>query len=117
MGTILRERFEFSRLSDIREAYARAFDKDSSQIDEALTDKVIDALRIVRNVIVHKAGAADSEYLKMVSSLRLPPAALGRPIVLTGENVVNLVSPVIDCSKGLLSAVDAWLIKHKHNSA
>ena len=114
MGTILREsRFEFSRIQDIREAYALAFDRDSAKIDEVLTDKTIDALHIVRNVIVHQAGLADERYMKAKGNLKLPNAALGAPLLLDGEIVVNMISPVIDRSKKLLDAVDGWLIKHR----
>jgi hypothetical protein len=114
MGTLLREqRFEFSRLEDIRRAYALAFDEDSKEIDEALTDQAIDALRIVRNVIVHQGGIADANYVKLASAMNLPPAALRRQILLDGAKVVEMISPVISCASRLLGAVDEWLVKHK----
>lgn len=114
MGTVLREqRFEFSRLEDIRRAYAQAFDKDSSRIEGALMDDAVDALRIVRNVIVHQGGLADADYLKVMNSLRLPSAELGKPILLDGAKVVEMISPVIDCASRLLSAVDDWIIKNE----
>ncbi|MFZ0423469.1 MAG: hypothetical protein WAL80_11385 [Xanthobacteraceae bacterium] len=113
MGTVLREsRFEFSRLSDIRRAYASAFDIDNSDIDAALSHKSIDALRVVRNLIIHQSGLADDAYLKLIPKLKLPFAGKGRPILLDGPTVINMISPVISCSSRLMGAVDSWLIKH-----
>ncbi len=113
MGTVLREsRFEFSRLSDIRKAYASAFDIDYSNIDAALSHKSIDALRTVRNLIIHQSGLADEAYLKLIPKLKLPFAGKGRPILLNGPKVIEMISPVIHCSSQLMEAVDNWLIKH-----
>src|SRR5437773_1998943 len=84
MGTILRERFAFSRLSGIREAYGCAFDKDSAEIDSILTDRSIDALQATRNVIVHKAGIADRDYIRRMTDLKLPPLGLINNIILDG---------------------------------
>jgi hypothetical protein len=41
MGTILRGRYEFSRLSQIREAYSVAFDKDHNQVDAPLKEDAL----------------------------------------------------------------------------
>jgi hypothetical protein len=113
MGTILRdERFEFSRLSDIRLAYGQAFDIDFSKIEDALLDGSIESLRTLRNLIVHKAGRVDDDYLKLVNTQKLPTAPLGQTISLDGSKVVEMISPVIATASRLLSAVDDWVIKH-----
>jgi hypothetical protein len=111
MGTILKERFGFSRLEGIREAYASAFHRNNSQIDAALSDDALDALSAVRNVIVHRAALADTEYFKKARRFKLPigKAGVGALVPLNGEIVVNLIAPAIGCATKLLGAVDDWI--------
>jgi hypothetical protein len=111
MGTILRGRFEFGRLEGIREAYASAFHKNCGQIDAALGDDALDVLSAVRNVIVHKAGIADAEYLKRTKYLKLPvgKAGIGALVPLDGQVVVHLIAPAIASASKLLGAVDDWI--------
>jgi hypothetical protein len=112
MGTILRARFEFSSLDGIREAYASAFDKESVEIDRALTNKSLDALSAVRNVIVHRDAQADQEYIEKTKFLSsLPTATVGKHLLLDGEIVVRLLKPAITAANQLLIAVDNWLAK------
>jgi hypothetical protein len=112
MGTILRARFEFSSLDGIREAYASAFDKDSTEIDRALTNKSLDALSAVRNVIVHRDAQADQEYVQKTKFLTsLPAATVGQNLLLDGDIVVHLLKPAITAANQLLIAVDGWLAK------
>jgi hypothetical protein len=112
MGTILRGRFEFSSLDGIREAYASAFDKGSAEIDRAITDKSLDALSAVRNVIVHRDAQADSEYIKKTKFLSsIPTATVGQHLLLDGEVVVRLLKPAITAANQLFIAVDNWLAK------
>jgi hypothetical protein len=115
MGTILRNRYEFSRLSQIREAYAAAFDKDHNQIDATLKDNALDALSVVRNVLVHKAGKPDDEYLRRAKNLKNVPThtVLAGNLSLDGEIVVGLIKPALVQASQLLRAVDEWLHKHK----
>jgi hypothetical protein len=117
MGTILRnERFEFSRLRDIRLAYGQAFDRDFSKIEDALMDKSIETLRMLRNLIVHQGGRAESDYAKTAKALKLPLPGSDGLIILDGAKVIELISPVIENASRLLSAVDAWVIKHGRES-
>lgn len=111
MGSILRQqrRFEFTRLSSIREAYACAFSEKSSRIDKALASKTLDELSAVRNVLVHRAGKADSEYIRSSKHLGIPKADLGEPVLLDGDNVSKLVQGAIGSSKSLMIAVDDWV--------
>jgi hypothetical protein len=115
MGTILRARFEFSSLDGIREAYASAFDKGSAEIDRAITDKSLDALSAVRNVIVHRDAQADDEYIKKTKVLAtIPKAVAGQHLLFHGEIVVRLLKPAIAAANQLLIGVDNWLVKSTH---
>jgi hypothetical protein len=113
MGTILRGRFEFSSLDGIREAYASAFDKESAEIDRAITDKSLDALSAIRNVIVHRDAVADTEYIRKAKFLSsLPPAAtVGHHLLLDGDIVARLLKPAITAANQLFVATDNWLAK------
>lgn len=112
MGSLLRPRFSFDRLDGIREAYGSAF-PETPRLDKALSDESLDALSALRNLLVHRAGIVDSEYLRKAKSLKLPQATLGMPVTLDGDVVMNLIGPAINASNELLSSVDEWLIKNQ----
>ena len=64
-------RVKFTSLSSIREAYSLAFDDKShklrpyiDEIDDSLAQKGLDAIALVRNLLVHKAGLADEDYIE-----------------------------------------------------
>jgi hypothetical protein len=114
MGTILRNRYEFSRLSTIREAYSAAFDTNTGQVDAALKDDSLDALNVARNVLVHRAAIVDQEYVRRAQGLKsLPKVEIGRLLKLDGEVVVSLIKPALIQASKLLGAVDEWLYKHR----
>lgn len=118
MGTILKPRFSFSRLEGIREAYSRAFDRDSIQIDKALADRALDSLNTVRNLITHKDAIADLEYVRRTKYLKtIPPADIDRPIAIHGDVVVGLLKPAFASANALLFAVDEWMTKHEVKNA
>lgn len=113
VGTLLRAEFNFSRLSSIREAYSLAFFEHSNGVDKALSDKAFDALNVARNVLVHKAGRADQEYIGRTKSIStLPQLALGEQLVLNGTTTTNLNVPAIEAANRLIRAVDQWIISH-----
>jgi hypothetical protein len=109
MGTLLREKFEFSRLTNIREAYSCAFSEKADAIDSALSNKSLDCLSVVRNVLVHKAGFADAEYARRCRILGAPVTEVGKPVLLDGEVIVSLIKPAIDSAKSLMRAVGDWI--------
>jgi hypothetical protein len=120
MGEVLKGRYNFSRLSVIRQAYSQAFDPKKvargvvDSIDAALADKALDALSAVRNMIVHRGSVADAEYVE--KSKRLPTApklALKEQLKLDGEVVKSLIEPVVACSLNLIGTIDEWLHAEK----
>src|SRR5262249_2336111 len=64
MGTLLKGRYDFARLSEIRLAYVQAFSEYNDAIYSLLGSNKLDALNAIRNVIVHNAAFADEKYLK-----------------------------------------------------
>jgi hypothetical protein len=113
MGTILRQRFEFTKLASVREAYSSAFDHKSSRIDAALGSNSLDALSAMRNVLVHKAGRADDEYVKRCAYLpTLPKTPKSQPILLNGKIIVGLIRPCLENARNLMTAVDDWIAEN-----
>ena len=113
MGTALKDRFRFDTLESLRIAYAAAFCQDYDRIDDLLANKEIDALALIRNLLVHKGGVADQRYLDRASGLpNCPVADLWNPLHLDGEIVADVVSPVVRCGRDLIDAVDTWVAKH-----
>jgi hypothetical protein len=115
MGTVLKNRFSFQKLVTTREAYSRAFHEKrrADEIDAALSNPAIDALNLVRNVLVHSAGIADEKYCDRLNNVLLAPKAqLGEKIPLTADNVVCMLHPAFKACSELLSAVDRWIRNH-----
>jgi hypothetical protein len=113
MGTILKEKRSFDRLSSIRENYSDAFAKDADEITDILNHKSADALSAVRNLIAHRASRVDQRYLDRTKNLTsVPKANIGERIILNGELTAKLVAPVLGNGQKLLIAVDQWLSTH-----
>lgn len=122
MGDLLQSKVSFVRLWDIRRAYSLAFDEEKIEasvvgaVDSALADESLDALAAVRNLIVHKAGLADREYVKRSrvvgkAGFAIPQLDEGQWLNLDGEIVKSLIVPAVDRSLALLTAIDVWLDK------
>jgi hypothetical protein len=73
MGSLLKGNRKFTTLAGIREAYSLAFSDHAVFIEEALSDKSLDALSLVRNLLVHKAAVADDEYVARLAMVPLAP--------------------------------------------
>ncbi|HET6323888.1 MAG TPA: hypothetical protein VFG04_04240 [Planctomycetaceae bacterium] len=110
MGSLLRTKYELNTLRKIRAAYSLAFDHPPVKaIDDALTCRAFDALGAVRNVIVHKGGVADQEYVAKTEGIpNAPRLAKGQKLSLDGVSTFNLISLVVAQEVALLKAVDAF---------
>jgi hypothetical protein len=109
LGTLHREQdVGFDSLAKIRVAYSCAFKKRCSRIDDALCHYSLDALSLVRNLLVHRAGVVDRRYVDSIKKIRgCPRTGLRKPINLRGDIVAKLINPVVSTSMKLLSAVEA----------
>src|SRR5579864_8526861 len=107
MGTVLRNRFAFHKLSGIRQAYSCAFSKRFDKIDTILADTTIDRLNLIRNLILHEAGTVEkgSKFIRMARDIGWQPTyEIGKPFPLNGLLVSGLIRPVFDRSAQLILA-------------
>jgi len=105
--------FTFLNLPKTRKTYLLTFKSDPRRIDEALKDNALDALSLLRHLIVHAGGKLDKTFMDrsngnaLLKSIR----AAGRhsEAEFTGE----VIRPIIDRSAArgyeVLTAVDNWL--------
>lgn len=97
----------------IRTTYTDTFTADNAALIAVLADTAIDALALVRNVIVHKAGNADRDFLtgcqttpSLSSFSNLNPKD---PIFVDGVVFRSIVADGLTAGYELIVAVDAWL--------
>ncbi len=110
MGTVLREKFNFSVLGGIREAYAKAFDTRREGIEKAINDDSLDYLAATRNMLVHTGGRADKKFCERVSRHgELSRYMQGERVNLTADLVVRLVNAASKTGSLLITNVDEWL--------
>ncbi len=114
MGTVLREKLRLAYLPKIRSAYARAFKVDFDVIKAAIMDSCFDTLSAVRNVIVHKSGEADSEFIAATSTdAMFAGLQEGKSLVLNGTMVQSIIKSSFAKSLELILAVDQWMVDHE----
>jgi hypothetical protein len=117
MGDLLvsTKKVKFTSLADIREAYSLAFSEKCKKarpdkIDEALADNRLKATSLVRNLLVHKGGVADSVYVdESKSAPTAPRLEAGTALALDGELSNSLVGPAILSGVNLIKSVDAFI--------
>jgi len=119
MGEILKHRFQWTSLPGIREAYVEAFKVDSDAVIDAIMHISLDALSAIRNVIAHKNGIIDCEFLTKFGRCKLIPelgevARLGKDdkIFITGDILAWLLENTNNQGLNLMKAVDDWLQNH-----
>jgi Rad3-related DNA helicase len=114
MGTFLRERFTFSRLDGIRNAYSRAFFDHADDIHKSINHESVRATCAVRNLLVHREGHCDDEYVRHSRSLPklLPKLELGEKIQIDGELITRLLPDAFAACVDVMRRVDLWIINH-----
>jgi hypothetical protein len=112
MGTVLKETFPFHKLSGMRQAYSSSFESRHQEIDRILSDKALDKLNAVRNLLLHQGGIVDEDkFLKVIQKIpwSILGAEIGKPLPIDGEMVRDLISPVLQLGVDLILAVDEWV--------
>ncbi len=107
----------FRSRSGIKVAYQKAFPVDDEKIKEALQSDGIDALALLRNVLVHKGGLADDDFKDGAKDNPLLVALRAfddrQPLKIDGEIIKAVIEPAARAGCDLLLAVDTWITMAK----
>lgn len=107
----------FRSRNAFRKAYGKAFSVDFVCIRSATKNEYINALALLRNVIVHKASKADEGFLlpaKQIGSLsQFHHINQNDAVDPDGETVRLVVDGAFLASYNLIESVSAWLNTHK----
>lgn len=98
------------RLSLLRQKYKEAFDVE--QINNAIGDQCVDALSILRNVLVHKSGMVDSDFKRKCKEAHLTYWAslpYNKEVFIDGEQAADLFNRNTACAVKVIRRVDEWL--------
>ena len=101
LGTVLLDRFDFTSIGGIREAYSCAFPK-SENIKKALESEKLSELEATRHVIVHNGGIIDSDFCKRTSTSL---AEKGSSLGLNNRKACEYGNAVIDVAIVVMLAV------------
>jgi hypothetical protein len=112
-GTALLKKGAFQKLKGIRDEYENSFREHNGRINVALGNKSLDALSVVRNVIVHKGGTIDTEYQEGSRGLKafLPKLRIAQRLTVNGRMVAKIIIPAQQSGLELIQAVQSWLIR------
>lgn len=106
MGTILREKYNFSNAEDVKEAYNQAFKFDKSKLN-FLSD--LHELAQCRHLILHRAGIIDKKFSQKVKSTQ----PIGNYLEMYPSKVVSMNELVIDRGSQLLKIIDNWFVSKR----
>jgi len=114
MGTVLKDRFLFTKLDGIEEAYHSAFPNDCRvACKDFWEDPSLKAVSALRNLIVHRTCIVDKEFLaKRGPDPRIAHLALNDRFLPNGEMLSRLFADLFTFSASLISLVDDWLATH-----
>jgi hypothetical protein len=112
-GTKRYKRKALTSLQGIRDVYEAAFLKNSDGIDRTIQSDVFEQLSVLRNLIVHRSGIADDEYIRRSrETTGLPDLQRGEPLRLDGGMIADLLSGATNHARALIVVVDQWLDDH-----
>lgn len=117
MGTVLKDKFSFTKLDGIRKAYAAAFDNRYKNLHAIVEDKALEHMAAYRNVLIHKGGKADTEFCRQVSSHpTLKEIVVGEHLPLHGEIVLEQMQMIVNKAE-LISAVFRFIEDRRKEEA
>jgi hypothetical protein len=108
MGSILSQKFKFSTLSGILEAYREVFG--ANKAVEGNFDKPgLKYLECLRHLIVHRAGVVDEVFLRRTKTTKVQ---LGQRHPVTDQNVSDWLDDAFAAGEAILTCVEDWLGKN-----
>jgi hypothetical protein len=116
-ASVQKEKLHFSSRDRIRAAYESSFTDDDASILSLINDQSIDALSVVRNLLIHSAGAVDKKFLaeaaRYQTLTKFRALNIGESIQLDGINVRILVDGIVKNGCQLVRSIDCWIKAHK----
>jgi hypothetical protein len=112
MGRILEamNKWDFARRDQAKDAYAIVFHEHKARITKIFDDKALRWLTAARNMIVHNAGNADKEFLKLVKDhSQLSSAKIGEWVPIDARTVRDLFTASFKQGQELIDFVDDWM--------
>ena len=109
------EKFRFYKRELLRDAYELAFRGDG-RVKNQVKQQSLDALCLLRNLLVHKSGRVDDTFREQCTEAHLTGwAALPEKTQFqcTGKVISSLLPPTIKSGCSLVKAVDKWLAENK----
>jgi hypothetical protein len=101
LGTVLKNKFDFTSCSGIRKAFSFAFPK-NKDMEQILSKEELSELEATRNVIVHNAGIIDDAFCKRVVA---DATFLGQKLELSNRKVAEFSNNVIDIGLFIMQVV------------
>lgn len=118
MGTLLKSKFRFEVLKEVRLAYAGAFSTDGGEVYRAINDQRLDVIAILRNVFVHANGKLDAAFMEQSKSVAGLGAIRvldeGAKVPLDGLLLKQVVEGCIEAGCALIRAVDNWMMANPY---
>jgi hypothetical protein len=111
MGSVLKSGFNFARFDSIKKAYAAAFGDPLVNILEDQSYPIpLKACEAVRNVLVHRAGMIDTNFLERVSDVaRFQKLKVGDSVWDAKPVAVPLFQSICSASASMLECLDKTL--------
>jgi hypothetical protein len=114
MGSLLREKWAFSRRERAIDAYYKVFKQSKFLLEPILEDPGLRWVGATRNVIMHNAGIADIEFVTKVGGHPILKTIKEKDVILLDGNLVaEFVETAVHRSLALLTFVNDWLLTHK----
>lgn len=105
--------FGFKSRARIRHAYRTTFKSNYDLVSKAMNDDSMDALALLRNVLVHKSGLADDEFLDGAKFIPLLNPfhghTEGQRVEIDGNIIKSVVGASSRMAVELMIGVDTWI--------
>lgn len=115
MGTLLRNKWDFARRNEAKEAYLKTFRGKEARksLEEILDDNNLGWLAALRNAITHNGSVADREFVQLMHGHpEMSKIKNGEPISLRGSLVRALMEAASRRGVELIKFVDNWLVNN-----
>lgn len=100
MGTLLAQRADLDDIQTVRETYGALF-PDAAEMAHALADERLWMLFQKRNLIVHRRGIVDRQYLEKTGA----PDAMGAQLIVTPGEIESLLAAVLLAGQRVIEEV------------